>query len=1230
MRNLIADLVPNITRLNMPGDEHVSHSGYDGIVSSLVGTPFVPLGDSVWEFGVGQGTNSKADEDYNKRTKDPLGVDKSKTTFVFVTTSSWPSGRDWAKKKTELGEWKNVEVRNSSDLYAALERSPRTHIRFSEELGLPSNGVRTLENWWESYAARAHGLLTPGLLTVGRANEAALLLASITDGAARQLWIQAPDSDEVLTFVASVIKKADPKLCQELLDRALVVFEPGALRWLGDTEGLLILVPFEESLVRQADLIGGHHVILQTSSGPASFVLPRIPIGEAERVLGSLGVEEARVSELARAINKSVALYKQKLTGSANHSTLTVATFADSTLARRAWLLGSWNTGASGDREAITQLTGVGLAEYQEALIPFVEGSVPIFTKVGAATKVFDREASGSEVLTRITAEDLRALEVVMQDILGAVDPKLDLPRDERWRANIDGKVRNHSSDLRKGLSATLAMLGSLEHDEDQVVGGQTLSAWSQMLVRALLERAEEDNNGKLWESLFDVLSLIAEAAPDAFLDAVGTRLRPGGNLPDQVFIEGSDHFFSPTSPHVYIQWALDVLGWSPAYFGQTTALAMQLVQMAPNGKVSNHPLESLTRSFVPWRPQTLASLKSRNRVLTRLAKNHPSETWSLLLTLLPSSHGFITESVGPKFHDWKSQALQTKVTMADYFGAVSHIVDLSLELVQDDPARLVDLVDKLGDLTKDLRERVLAAFEVASRRGDLEEGVAEGVWKELTALTRRHREYSGADWAMDEDELVIFDNLAAKFEPDQTQDRVEWLFEHSPDLVDVIRRGDYPAYRIELRRRQVVATELVFDQDGLDGLLELASKVETPWAVGTAAADSDHVVLDIDILAPVLVSENKGIQRFAEAAIAHITLPDSARIVSLARRHRESALIVARILRIAEDLQLVWDLLPDFGADVERLYWSEFEIQGRGDFELVNEAARRLGKHGRYAVALHMLALYSHGGKVQLAPELVVELLNSLAFSGDPELCILSRYDIETLLEKAEQSGAIDVEQLGLLQWRLLPALDESTNTKALQSLLATSPEFFVAIISYAYRGNKENDGPKTSAETASNAWRLLYRWKLIPGTREDGMIDEISLANWIGETRERLSAVGRLEVGEAHIGMVLAKDKADEQEQIWPSTPVRNFLETDSSQTIDRNFKIGIFNGRDVTFRGLTDGGIQERELADKYNDYANALADEWPKTARLLREVAKGFRDEALGHDEESRRVEEGFDF
>lgn len=1228
VRNLIADLVPDVQELIMPGDEHVNLSGYDGIVQSPVQTPFVPRGRSVWEFGVGGNPKGKADADYEKRTKEPCGLNRSETTFVFVTPHRWANGRTWAQEKTALSDWKAVQVRTASDLYGALERSPRTHVRFSEEIGVPANGVQSLDKWWENFTRGTRGLLPPELLTAGRTSEAARLLASITEEPARLLWIGAPDPDDVLSFVAAVVHRANPVIRQDILDRTLVVFDPGALAYLGETEGLLILIPFEESLVRRADLIAGHHIILHSSSGTTGDLeLPRTPIGEAEKILKNLGVEDDRVSDLARAINKSVPLYRRRLTGVPNAATVIVRAFADDSIARRAWMLGSWNLRSPGDVAAIERIAGDAEA-FQKATNALLDGAAPIFTRVGSAWKIFDRLDSVGQVVAKATADDLTSLEAVVQEILGAVDPKLDLPRDERWRAAIYGKVRNHSSDLRKGLATTLAQFGSLEGDANRVVGGQTLAGWTQLMVRALLQRANEDDTGKVWESLFDVLPLLAEAAPDIFLEEVGVALEPGSALGAGLFPDSERAYLSPTSPHVYLQWALEVLAWSPVYFSEATQLIMLLTAKAPNDSITNHPTGVLTGLFLPWRPQTSASLKSRNTVLTKFVRNNPAEAWKLVLALFPRRHGFVTASAGPEFHDWKKRATESNVSMPDYVNSVDRIVDLGIQLARQEPPRLAALVAKIDELSSEPRDRLLSLFAELGREGTLDEATSETVWKELSSFIRRHREYSDSEWALDEAALKPLDQVAELFQPATRKEQVLWLFDCRPELGDISRRDNYEEYDRELQRRQTAAVEEVFEQSGLQGLLDLASTVRRPWSVGYATTQSSSVRIDENDLASLLVDKRAGVLEFARAAIAKLANEDEEVIVAMAKKHTKPPLLAARILQTVDDLSVAWAALDQLDEEVSRHYWAEFQTHGRGEFLLVNEAARRLGKHKRHAAALELMAMYSHGGKVYLDPELILQLFHASS-AEDPEAGTLSEYEIGALLDYVERDGAIDTQRQGLLQWKLLPALDDSTSIRALESLIADSAEFFVQMISFLYRRGDEKEETTVPENISSNAWNLLNRWTMIPGSDpEDGIVDESALYRWVGEARRLLEESGRLDVGEAHIGMVLARARPDTRDSIWPCIPVRNFFESQSSEVINRNFKVGIINKRGVTSRSLTEGGEQERVLAKGFLDDALELVDEWPKTARLLREVSQVYEADAREHDEEAQRIQEGF--
>src|ERR1700736_4287266 len=84
----------------IPSDESVQLPEWDGICNVDNGTEHIPSGNSGWEIGTQrQGIKAKADEEYTKRTAKPLGLDRKKTTFVFVTPRHWTKKGEWARAR---------------------------------------------------------------------------------------------------------------------------------------------------------------------------------------------------------------------------------------------------------------------------------------------------------------------------------------------------------------------------------------------------------------------------------------------------------------------------------------------------------------------------------------------------------------------------------------------------------------------------------------------------------------------------------------------------------------------------------------------------------------------------------------------------------------------------------------------------------------------------------------------------------------------------------------------------------------------------------------------------------------------------------------------------------------------------------------------------------------------------------------------------------------------------
>src|SRR5262249_40915780 len=121
----------------------------------------------------------------------------------------------------------------------------------------------------------------------------------------------------------------------------------------------------------------------------------------------------------------------------------------------------------------------------------------------------------GWQILGRYLFDnDLDRFQDVALRVLSERDPKLKLPPDDRWKFTRSAERRLYSNTIREGMAETLALLGSHPKRLTSCSVGKPESI-AILTVRRLLEGAD----WQLWASLKDVVPLLAEAAPDEFLD---------------------------------------------------------------------------------------------------------------------------------------------------------------------------------------------------------------------------------------------------------------------------------------------------------------------------------------------------------------------------------------------------------------------------------------------------------------------------------------------------------------------------------------------------------------------------------------------------------------------------------------------------------------------------------------------------------------------------------------
>jgi hypothetical protein len=522
LRSLIDQTNDQVTVLEMRAGEGAELPGYDGIVVAAKGSPFVPEGRSVWELGTGGDPNVKASDDYRKRTKNPLGEDRARTTFVFVTPLRWEGKDAWIKRRRKKSPWLDIRVFDVDNIEQALENAPGAHLIFSDRINKPALGVRGIEKWWQAFSAASNPALTPAMVLAGRDDDA-VALSRLLEQEVRQTTISATGLDDALAFVSAVLMSEEEDRRLGLLSRTLVVYEAHALRLLDDSAKLLILLPFDESLHREAHLLRSHHVLLLAPyDSPADVQPRRIDQQRFAALLMAAGMEEQRARLLARAASRSLVAFQRQAStaGIALRPEWTRWLRAKPT--RRAWLAGGWNEDRGGDIDVLTKIVGEPYDDASTALRDATQGVDPLLTRVGGVWGTASSEAAWDFVVPLLEAADLRSIESAIETVLGAIDPALNLPPEKRWASAVYGKSRIHSASLRTGLATTLALLGAYGESVD-LSGGMNGRAWAQNTVRRLLRRANGDETAELWASLDDVMSLLAEAAPDEFVGAVIT-----------------------------------------------------------------------------------------------------------------------------------------------------------------------------------------------------------------------------------------------------------------------------------------------------------------------------------------------------------------------------------------------------------------------------------------------------------------------------------------------------------------------------------------------------------------------------------------------------------------------------------------------------------------------------------------------------------------------------------
>jgi hypothetical protein len=1288
-KTLLPELIERLVKTTVPRDDLAKcefHSeaethrpGYDGTTATRNGTLYVPAGVCYWELGCEARPEQKAQRDYETRVREHEARiaagetdDISQATFIAVTARDWhtkkpitrkpgkrktarkavskaaPPGEgltQWAQARSSEQRFKQVIAYDSSGLEQWIREASGVGLWLANQMGKQIAGVVDVDSHWLDVQGALRKPLPPEVLLVNRAS-IGTAFGEWLAGPAHELAVRAPSALEVVAVFAAWVQTLKQHERNAISSRAIIVEGRDTWRALATSLNPLILIAAPE-LESDRELFSGAvrkgHFVLRhadTRSPDRGNVieLDRMRRFDLEQALQKAGLEDAEARHIAQGAGGNFTIMRRVF---ARSPEVQSPGWAKEKVLATLLLAGAWEDERPHDRGIIERLCSTTYDNARAVVAKWrsePDPPVRLILKnrgVGKTWEFLSPLDAWESLSWELSPLQMNAFEEAAVEVLSEDNPSLSLPPEERPMAAIKGKVQRFSHELRHGIAEMLA-IGATREDESEIARDLGFAARARSVVARILPPG---CGWQRWASLGQLLSSLVEAAPDTFLTAIENDLAS----PDPQVLELMRQEIPPSGLggavyHSGLLWALETAAWPQEHLSRVALILAQLTERDPGGKWTNRPRASLTRIFFSWRPQTVASVRDRIETLNLVCREAPEAAGSILLSLIPTAFGAFMDSSKPTYRDWAA-GWSGGVINADHFAFMDMVSRASVSMTVGQPDRWLQLLDNLAQFhsaSPSGYEHIRDTFADFVSRG-VSASLKEQLWQKLTEFVQRQTRCRSAEWALPADEVTRWSEFRDALTPNDPVVTLARVFSYAGDVdLDDSLTVEQQAERSGVERRGAVRA--IYPSGGVSDINRLARRVQLPWAVGWALAEEFGEEPANQIVPNLLAGgDDQTIQMARGYAGQRIQSADAewAKTVPQDDWTAEQTASWALQMNFQPD---TWDWVAAKGKEEERLYWTWIGSWGGGQLTITDaaRAVTHFQQVGRVSDALQFLVSrkdIKHASNADLlcaALEAVVQTPRSRQIGA-----MDAHYIREALSFLQEKESQADEARVAKLEFAFLPLLDPHfLLPKTLHRQLATDPQFFVDCLKILFRArspagdlqdesSEDSEPSEEKSGRAQRIWQLLHDWETIPGADERGVVSTPALRAWLDQARAKAAEAGRLEVADVHIGEVFAKSPEDTDGGL-PIVAVRETLEANKSEEIERGFVIGLHNRRGIVSKDLYEGGKQERELARKFEAYAE-ICSRWPRTAKVLRSVAKGYLREAKEEDERAEARE-----
>lgn len=1219
---LIRATTSNITQIRFPSGDAVHLIGWDGILESSERIYNIDSGLSLWECGTNADTKNKANEDYDKRTKDSLGFEKQTATYVFVTPRIWDGAGKWAQEKSSTYVWKKVVVLTAVELEDWLSLCPVVALWFAEHLHRrPLNKVRTIDTFWNKWATGPEINLTPDILLGGRETEQEKIYQSLQQPSVS--IIQSMAQEESLAFAVACMLR-HPQ-ATDLKNKCVIVEDEDILERLIEEYDDLIFIANVGNKNHIYATQKGHRVIYATSIAEVPKVNELISLPEIDRekfiaALKASGIQSEYADQLSKETVRNITILRRRL-----KFDFTCPEWAKPENIRElipAILVGRWLDRSEGDKEVIAKLAGEPYDKYSDKLQRWLNSNDSPLVTVDGAWRIVSPYDVFVYASNYISAKDFSNYADVLNQIVADNDPDA-AEKLVSTSLRFGENKQCYSGWLKEGIFQS-AILISLISESTTLQTSTHGKIWIDSLIRDILEHSTIE----WWYSNKRVLHLIAEASPRCYVDYIQNDLAKNDSIVRRLFVPKSDtiDIFGPGENYTEVLRTLNMLSWEPELLLPVSRILMELSSIENNLNTTDKPINSLQMAYTVWYPQTYATLEQRLEILTGLSKKYPNQIFKLCKSLLNRlDHSVVFPN--PTMRWRRFGQARPRVTYDDIISTINHICQLMTGICDLSEEQVCEMLDSADRLPIGEANRKLLFNYIQENKAHIVGSYA--ITNQIRHTIYRHKLYSDAEWALNPDEITKWECLLQGIEAKDPIQKYRWIFkDHYLESLEIDRRDhDFPAiYREELKIRSNALRE-IYDAHGIAGIYKFAQLVECPLIVGETYV---HICQQNDFREIVNIAKQAsdslcqfargffccyanrfGIQKFIDE------------IGSLEFSDFEDG--IREALTSIPSSKTVWQYVETIPEETKLHYWEHAPIgiyeNAEDNIFLIN----KLNSVCRYDRSIHIIyhTLKSQSIPSQLIVDTILQMLSQPLANS-----IGCHNELAEIIIALDKRNDVDTEKLFFIEfifYTLLKQYGHSADIRLIDELMS-HPRSLMDILNFMYLSSdpvereveleKATPNSKTFAHLAFD---LLWDLRRTPCVDQAYAIDEDNLKKYIQELRELGANAHKLEHIDSTIGELLANYPEIED---YPPKAICEIIEDLNNPNVNSGFRTRTFNKRGVTVRPAGEGGSLEKAESLKYKRYADKVRFSYSVIAGIFDNLSSEYQDMSIKEDKRTK--------